>query len=89
MDLLVPLCYLAFLIDLDNCVLDLERVHSWLVYPDVNRKLLAAGLFPQAKDKLALVDGLGKPDSFITRARNVVARFGEKQSLRRTRASVS
>jgi len=57
MDFLVPLCNLAFLVDPENRVLDLERVYSWLMYPDVNRELLATCLFPQAEYELALVDG--------------------------------
>lgn len=83
MDLLIPVHDLATVVDPKDGVLELVAVVGRLVDADVDAQLRATGLFPQAQDKLALVDGLGEADAFGGGGGDVVACFGEEEDLAR------
>lgn len=81
MDLLVSLSNLSLLVDPQDSVLDFSGIDAGFVDADVDGQPLAACLFAQTQDKLALVNRLDESNGLLAGARNVIACFGEEEGL--------
>jgi hypothetical protein len=82
MNLLIALGNRAIFIDPNHSILHLARIYPRFVDPDVDGELLATRLFLKTQYKRTLVDGANKRCALLAGGRNVIARFGEKKSLR-------
>jgi hypothetical protein len=71
----------AMLVDPQDGIFDSVGLEARLVDADMDGKLLAAGLFAQAQDKLALVHRLDEARGFGAGDGDVIACFGEEQRL--------